>query len=92
MAKRPLCRICGKPLDSQNRRYCDDHQLTSEGKQRKGLAVLPIEERKKIASLGGTEGHRLKRSHEWSVDEAKVAGQLGGRMSRRGPAKKKQVS
>jgi len=47
-------------------------------KQRKGLAALDIDTRKRIASIGGMFAHDIGKAHEYTSDEARTAGKKGG--------------
>lgn len=50
----------------------------AKGKGR-GFASMDPEERRRIASIGGTEAHARGTAHEWTSDEARDAGRKGGR-------------
>lgn len=50
-----------------------------EGKKLKGFALLSEERRKEISSVGGKAAHASGNGHEFTSEEAKRAGQLGGR-------------
>lgn len=56
-------------------------------KARRGFAVMSPELRKKIASKGGVAAHRKGVAHEWTPEEARVAGRKGGFASRGGRGK-----
>ena len=47
-----------------------------KGKQ--GFASMDRELQRSIASKGGRRAHELKAGHEWTSDEAREAGRLGG--------------
>lgn len=51
---------------------------------KRGFASLSPARQREIASLGGIEAHKKGRAHEWSSEEARLAGQKGGRISRGG--------
>jgi hypothetical protein len=53
-------------------------------KQRRGFAAMSPEKRRQIASKGGRTAHELGTAHQWSADEARVAGKKGGHISRGG--------
>lgn len=61
------------------------------GKSRRGFASLSAERRKEIASLGGKAAHRAGTAHEFTADEAKVAGQRGGRTVSRNRAHMQEI-
>ena len=50
-------------------------------KQQSGFATMTPEKRREIASKGGKAAHEKKVAHEWTKEEAKVAGAKGGRVS-----------
>lgn len=56
-----------------------------------GLGSLRMdpERKRQIASQGGKAAHQLGTAHEWTSEEARRAGKIGGAKSRRGPAKQK---
>lgn len=47
-------------------------------KQKKGFAVMTVEQRRAIASLGGKAAHAGGKAHQFTSDEAKTAGAKGG--------------
>lgn len=48
---------------------------------------MSIEKQREIASKGGKAAHRKGTAHEWSAEEARKAGRLGGKASRGGRGK-----
>src|SRR4051812_3228231 len=48
------------------------------GKSRRGFASMDPAKQREIASKGGRAAHEKGTAHEWSSDEAKVAGRKGG--------------
>lgn len=48
-------------------------------KVQRGFALLTPERRSEIARLGGKAAHFLGVGHEWSSEEAQVAGRKGGK-------------
>lgn len=50
----------------------------SKRKGRQGFASMKPEEQRKIASKGGKAAHAKGTAHEWTSEEAKVAGRKGG--------------
>lgn len=57
------------------------HCFTSEtnmGKQDRGFASMDQAKQRKIASKGGKAAHAKGAAHEWTVEEARVAGSKGG--------------
>lgn len=55
-----------------------------ERKERRGFASMSAEKQKEIASKGGRAAHQKGTAHEWSAEEARVAGRKGGQISRGG--------
>lgn len=60
--------------------------MTDE-KRKVGFALLPPEKRSETASKGGKAAHAKGTAHEFTRDEARIAGRKGGRAVH---AKKKQ--
>lgn len=54
------------------------------GKERRGFASMSREKQREIASKGGRAAHQKGTAHEWTSDEARVAGRKGGQISRGG--------
>lgn len=52
-------------------------------KSKRGFATLWSERRKEIASQGGKISHVSGKGHEFSSEEAQVAGRIGGLKSRK---------
>lgn len=52
--------------------------MAGTGKSRRGFASMDPARQKEIASKGGRAAHEKGTAHEWSSDEARVAGQKGG--------------
>ncbi len=59
--------------------------MATQVKGRQGFASMTPEQRKRIASLGGTAAHAQGTAHRWTREEAQRAGKIGGTISRRGP-------
>jgi uncharacterized protein len=51
-------------------------------KARRGFAVMSPEKRREIASKGGRAAHEQGVAHQWTADEARLAGHKGGCASR----------
>lgn len=51
-------------------------------KSRRGFAAMDPERQRQIASEGGRAAHRQGVAHEWSADEARLAGRKGGQNSK----------
>ena len=47
----------------------------------RGFASLSPERRREIARKGGRAAHQKGTAHEWTSEEARVAGRKGGRAS-----------
>lgn len=57
--------------------------LTADRKGRgRGFASMDPHKQREIASKGGRAAHAQGTAHEWSSDEARVAGRKGGAASR----------
>ncbi len=50
-----------------------------DGKSRRGFASMDAEKRKEIASKGGRAAHAKGTAHEFSSEEARLAGREGGK-------------
>ena len=59
-------------------------------KQYRGFASMDPEIQRRIASKGGKAAHAKGRAHEWTVEEARIAGKKGGQAINR--IKKSNVS
>ncbi|MPZ16346.1 MAG: hypothetical protein GEV06_00310 [Luteitalea sp.] len=53
-------------------------------KERRGFASMSREKQREIASKGGRMAHLKGTAHEWTPEEARVAGRKGGMVSRGG--------
>lgn len=51
---------------------------TKSGIKRRGFASMSTEKRKKIASMGGKASHAKGTAHEFTSEEARIAGRKGG--------------
>lgn len=49
------------------------------GKKGRGFASMNKDKQRMIASKGGRAAHQKGTAHKWTSDEARKAGQLGGR-------------
>ena len=58
--------------------------MTAERKERRGFASMSPEKQREIASKGGRAAHEKGTAHEWTAEEARVAGRKGGQISRGG--------
>lgn len=52
--------------------------MAANGKSRRGFASMDPSRQREIASKGGRAAHAKGTAHEWSSDEARVAGRKGG--------------
>jgi general stress protein YciG len=52
-------------------------------KNRRGFASMSPEKQRAIASKGGRAAHQKGTAHEWTPEEAKAAGRLGGMRSKK---------
>lgn len=74
----PVCQRCGAPITANAISRQRRRDGTAPGKSKRGFASMSPDQVKRIASMGGTEAHRLKVAHTWSPEEAKQAGRIGG--------------
>ena len=44
----------------------------------RGFSAMSPEKQKEIASLGGKAAHKKGTAHQWTKEEARAAGKLGG--------------
>lgn len=44
------------------------------------------DKQKQIASIGGKAAHKKGTAHKWTSEEARIAGQKGGKVRQRGTA------
>jgi uncharacterized protein len=51
---------------------------TKSGIKRRGFASMDPDRRKNVASKGGKAAHKAGTAHEWSSEEARKAGKIGG--------------
>lgn len=51
----------------------------TQPKQKRGFAVMDPEKRREIASRGGRRAHAEGRAHQFTKEEAAIAGAKGGR-------------
>ena len=52
--------------------------MSGSGKSKRGFASKDANRQREIASKGGRAAHAKGTAHEWSSDEARVAGRKGG--------------
>jgi hypothetical protein len=48
--------------------------ITTTGRAKRGFAAMRPEEQRRIASMGGRAAHASGHAHEFTTEEAKVAG------------------
>lgn len=53
-------------------------------KATRGFASMSREKQREIASKGGKAAHKKGTAHEWTSEEARKAGRIGGQRSRGG--------
>lgn len=51
------------------------------GKERRGFASMDRNKQREIASKGGRVAHQKGTAHEWTPEEARIAGRKGGTIS-----------
>ncbi len=52
--------------------------------ENRGFASMSRERQREIASKGGKAAHQKGTAHEWTPEEARIAGRKGGQISRGG--------
>jgi len=52
--------------------------MSGTGKSKRGFASMDANRQREIASKGGRAAHAKGTAHEWTSDEARVAGRKGG--------------
>src|SRR5688500_19244668 len=52
--------------------------MSGTGKSKRGVASMDANRQREIASKGGRAAHAKGTAHEWTSDEARVAGRKGG--------------
>ena len=57
--------------------------------RRRGFASMDSDKQREIAQKGGKAAHAKGTAHEWTTEEARVAGRKGGEASHGGGRKKK---
>ena len=65
---------------------------TPARKERRGFASMTPEKQREIASKGGRAAHAKGTAHEWTSEEARVAGRKGGQISRGGRGRLSETS
>ena len=63
-------------------REVDGDKEVKVGKSTRGFATMDRERQRQIASEGGRAAHAQGAAHEFTPEEARVAGQKGGEASR----------
>lgn len=58
------------------------------GKEHRGFASMDPAKRREIASKGGKAAHARGTGHEWTPEEAREAGRLGGSRARQNRLKR----
>lgn len=57
--------------------------MTEDKKDRRGFASMNPDKQKQIASKGGRAAHAKGTAHKFTPEEARVAGQKGGRRKKK---------
>lgn len=55
----------------------------------RGFASMDPQKQRAIASKGGRAAHEKGTAHEWTIDEARIAGRKGGIMSHERSARRR---
>lgn len=61
-------------------------------KQFRGFAAMDRNKQRELASRGGKAAHEKGTAHQWTSEEAKLAGRKGGMAKRRNPADDQQAA
>lgn len=61
-------------------------------KSRRGFASMSAEQQRAIASMGGRAVHERGTAHEFTSDEAREAGRLGGEAAQRRRAERRRAA
>ena len=56
----------------------------------RGFASMDRDKQRAIASKGGRAAHQKGTAHEWTIDEARIAGRKGGIMSHERSARRRR--
>lgn len=64
-------------------------EATPARKSRRGFASMNAEKQRAIASLGGKAAHEKGTAHEFTTEEAREAGRLGGMAAERRRAERR---
>ena len=56
------------------------HKSTGTGRKHQGFAAMSPERRAEIASKGGKAAHAQGKAHEFTTEEARAAGLVGGKI------------
>ena len=60
-----------------------DEAKSTSGTTRRGFAALSIEQRRRIASMGGKAAHEKGTAHQFTTEEAVAAGKKRGLSAKR---------
>ena len=58
----------------------------------RGFASLSVQRRREIASQGGRAAHAAGTAHQWTTEEARRAGSIGGSMKHKNERQRKAAS
>jgi general stress protein YciG len=56
----------------------------AKSKSKRGFAAMSLEQRRRIASLGGKAAQKRRTGHRWDHEEAAAAGRKGGQATQAG--------
>lgn len=65
--------------------------MSDEEKHKGGFNYMSKTMRQRISSMGGRAAHEKKTAHEWTSEEARIAGKKGGLSRGRNRRNKKEV-
>lgn len=69
------------PLEPEVRDVDQGASEPARRKSRRGFASMSAEKQRAIASMGGKAAHERGTAHEFTSDEAREAGRLGGEVA-----------
>jgi uncharacterized protein len=67
------------------------NEQSPKPKSRRGFAAMSPEKRAEIASKGGKAAHAVGKAHEFTSDEARVAGKKGGHVAASIPGRMREI-
>lgn len=78
------------PLDGVTQWQRRELRRSHMAARSRGFGTLPAEQRTELARKGGLAAHRSGHAHEWTSEQARVAGRKGGK-SKKNKSRRKLV-